>query len=154
MAFQGGLNRQASKRGSTKINILVIFMVLVFVVILSTAILAALIIPKFAGKADDAKIAKARADIATMASLTKQYRLDTDQYPTTSQGLKALHAQPAGVKNWRGPYMGEVPPDPWGHPYIYQKPGPKGEDFLITSYGADGLPGGSGPNADITSNAL
>jgi general secretion pathway protein G len=124
------------------------------VVILIISILAALIIPKLVGKTDDAKIAKAKSDISTMASLIEAYRLDTGQYPSTDQGLEALHTPPTGVNNYKGPYMGEIPLDPWGNQYQYVSPGPNGEDFLITSYGADGQPGGDGPNADITNDDL
>jgi general secretion pathway protein G len=45
----------------------------------------------------------------------------------------------------------QVPPDPWGRPYVFLAPGPDGEAFEIISYGADGEPGGEGENADISS---
>jgi general secretion pathway protein G len=55
--------------------------------------------------------------------------------------------------NWRGPYLRKaVPLDPWGATYVYLAPGeanPNGYDLL--SLGADGRPGGSGEDADITS---
>ncbi len=38
--------------------------------------------------------------------------------------------------------------DRWGHPYQYQV---SGEDYEILSYGQDGVPGGRGLNADISS---
>ena len=44
----------------------------------------------------------------------------------------------------------EVPPDPWGKPYIYKSPGDHGP-YDIISYGADGVPGGDGNNHDVTS---
>jgi len=37
--------------------------------------------------------------------------------------------------------------DAWHHPYIYSK---DGTNFLVTSYGRDGQPGGRGPDADLT----
>jgi len=57
-------------------------------------------------------------------------------------------------KKWKeGGYIEgrEVPKDPWGNPYYYVSPGPEGRDYVITSYGSDGEPGGTGKNADITS---
>ncbi len=44
-----------------------------------------------------------------------------------------------------------VPVDPWGHPYVYRY---NNEHSGVVSYGADGVPGGEGENADITSGGL
>ena len=71
---------------------------------------------------------------------------------STEQGLNALRVQPGDVNNWRGPYsQKDIPADPWQNEYVYESPGPNGQDFIIASYGADGAPGGEGDNADITS---
>jgi len=61
------------------------------------------------------------------------YRTDTGNYPTTAQGLRALVEQPAGVANWKGPYVksGAKLQDPWNTDYNYACPGnhnPKGYD--------------------------
>src|SRR5579875_2192196 len=122
------------------------------VVILILSILAALIIPRLVSRTSDAKIAAAKSDIATLSSLLQQYRVDNDKYPTTEDGLQALRVQPSDAPNWKGPYLTkDLPMDPWGNPYVYQSPGPSGQDYEIISYGADGAPGGDGDNADITS---
>ncbi|GAB4459660.1 MAG: type II secretion system major pseudopilin GspG [Armatimonadaceae bacterium] len=122
------------------------------VVILILAILAALIVPRVVGRTGDAKRAKAASDIATLSSLLSQYRLDNDSFPTTEDGLYALRVQPSDAQNWRGPYTSkDIPPDPWGNEYVYESPGPNGEDFIIISYGSDGAPGGEGEAADVTS---
>ena len=39
--------------------------------------------------------------------------------------------------------------DPWDRPYILRNPGEENFDFDITSYGADGEPGGEGENTDV-----
>ena len=58
--------------------------------------------------------------------------------------------KPADEPRWNGPYLQkDVPPDPWGHPYVYQTPGQQGE-FDLLSYGKDGQPGGEGDAADIS----
>jgi len=126
------------------------------VVILILSLLAALIIPKLIGHVDDAKVATAKSDIATLKSALQNYRLDNDKYPTTEEGLQALVVAPSDAPHWKGPYLDKsgVPNDPWGNPFTYQAPGPNGQDFLITSYGADGAPGGTGNDADITSDDL
>ena len=132
------------KRAFTLIEMLVVVLIL--------AILAALIVPRVVNRTSDAKRAKAASDIATLSSLLQQYRVDTDQFPTTEQGLNALRVQPGDVNGWRGPYtQKEISGDPWQNEYVYESPGPDGQDFIIASYGADGAPGGEGDNSDITS---
>lgn len=124
------------------------------VVILILSILAALIIPKLIGRTTDAKIAAAKSDISTLSSALEQYRIDNDKFPTSDDGgLEALVTAPSDATHWKGPYLekGAIPNDPWGHPYVYECPGPNGEDFLITCYGPDGQPGG---NDDITSDDI
>jgi len=102
------------------------------------------------GGSSSAKIAAAKADLATMSSAMQAFRLDCDRYPTNGERFDALLRGPKGLKDWKGPYMAKpVPLDPWGHPYVYRVPGPGGSDFCITSYGSDGDPGGSGDAADI-----
>ena len=54
-------------------------------------------------------------------------------------------------KNYRkGGYLDRIPKDPWGNAYVYVSPGSHG-DYDISSYGADGAPGGEGEDADINS---
>lgn len=73
---------------------------------------------------EKSEIKVARAQIDALEKALDQYRLDTGHYPTTEQGLNALMAKPASEARWAGPYMKKaVPPDPWGNPYQYRKPG-------------------------------
>jgi len=54
-----------------------------------------------------------------------EYRIDTGTFPTTEQGLEALMQKPASVSGWKGPYVEEIPEDPWKEPYQYKYPGEK-----------------------------
>ena len=132
------------RRGFTLIELLVVILIL--------AILAALVVPRFISRAEEAKRTKALTDITTLSGALQTYRLHVGRYPTTEEGLVSLRTQPADAKNWSGPYLEkDVPPDPWTNEYVYEYPGPGGEDtFSIMSYGADGQPGGEGLNADVT----
>jgi general secretion pathway protein G len=127
-----------------------LFEIMVVVVILG--LLATFIIPKIAGRPDEARVIKARSDIQTLETALDLYRLDNGTYPSTDQGLEALVERPNGEpipRNYRdGGYIKRLPPDPWKHPYQYLYPGDNGE-FDIFSYGADGKPGGEGVNAEI-----
>jgi len=131
-------------RGFTLIELMVVILIL--------AILAALIVPRVVGRQDDAKFGKARNDLAVMSGLLEQFRVDCDRYPTSEEGLQALRSAPQDANNWKGPYTTKpIPTDPWGNPYIYEFPGPNGDDsYLLMSYGADGVEGGDGNNRDIT----
>jgi len=42
-----------------------------------------------------------------------------------------------GIAAWNGPYLkgGNVPNDPWNHPYVYRSPGER-SPYEIVSYGA------------------
>ena len=122
------------------------------VVVVILGILAALIVPKIMSRPDEARIAAAKQDVATLAQALKLYKLDNLAYPTTDQGLQALVARPAAAPipvNWKsGGYLERLPKDPWGRDYRYLNPGRHGE-IDIYSLGADGEPGGEGNDADI-----
>lgn len=65
----------------------------------------------------------------------------------------ALARMPASHPwNWRGPYvLAPIPADPWRHPYVYRRDEDGGgEGYVLSSYGADHKPGGSGDSADVT----
>jgi general secretion pathway protein G len=136
------------RRGFTLIEIMVVITIL--------GILAALIVPRVVGRTDDARIAAAKQDIASLLQALKLYRLDNGAYPTTEQGLRALIAKPTLEPlppNWKqGGYLerSSVPKDPWGNEYRYLNPGLRGE-IDVFSYGRDGAPGGEGIDADIGS---
>ncbi len=120
------------------------------VVLAIIGMLAALIVPNVLDRADDARLTAARTDITNLTKALGMYRLDNQRYPTTEQGLQALVTRPAGVPpqaRWRQ-YLDKLPIDPWGQPYQYRSPGAHGE-MDVFSLGADGQPGGEGPQADI-----
>ncbi|MGB5421118.1 MAG: type II secretion system major pseudopilin GspG [Desulfobacterales bacterium] len=126
------------------------------VVVIILGILAMYIGPKLMGRTEQAKEVQTRVQIEGLETALKLYKLDNGTYPTTEQGLQALVERPETQnvqQNWRkGGYLekGKVPKDPWGNEFIYLSPGIQG-DYDITSYGADGVPGGEDENKDINS---
>lgn len=143
---------QAGERRDAGFSLLELMVV---VVILS--ILALVIVPRVIDRPDQARAARAQSDVAAIASAVNLYRLDNFRYPTTEQGLSALVAQPTTdpiPPNWAASgYMDRLPVDPWGTPYQYLSPGVHGA-FDIFSYGADGVAGGTGADADVGSWAV
>jgi general secretion pathway protein G len=135
-------------RGFTLIELMVVIVIL--------GILAGLIVPRIMGRPEEARRMKARVQVESMETALKLYKLDNGNYPTTEQGLQALVEAPAVgqlARAWReGGYLekGKVPQDPWGNDYVYLSPGVHG-DYDLTSYGADGEPGGEGKDEDINS---
>ena len=118
--------------------------------------LAMLVGPSILRNVGDANVTAAKSQIETFAVALDAYRLDTGTYPTTDEGLSALRVQPitgTARLGWRGPYLRKtVPLDPWGRPYVYTAPGVHNPDsYDLYTLGKDGLPGGDGENADITS---
>lgn len=138
------LSRRLRVHGFTLIELMVVLVII--------GVLAALIVPNVLDRADDARVTAARTDVNNLMQALKLYRLDNQRYPAADQGLEALVRKPTTgtiPPNWR-PYLEKLPNDPWGRPYQFVNPGVKGE-IDVFSFGADGQPGGEGPNADVGS---
>lgn len=121
------------------------------VVVVIIGLLAGLVAPRYFDQVGKTNTKIAKAQIDSLEKALDQYRLDVGSYPTSEQGLLALNTKPSNVEKWQGPYLKKaVPPDPWGRPYRYKSPGDH-SDYDIFSYGADGQPGGTNENADVTS---
>jgi general secretion pathway protein G len=129
------LARRAA-RGFTLVELLLVLVIL--------AVLAAVVVPKFTKRSEQARIAAATTDISSLGVALDSFEVDVGRYPSSDEGLKALVEQPSNAKDWKGPYLKRaVVNDPWGHPYIYRAPGshnPSGYDLY--SYGPDGQEGG------------
>lgn len=124
------------------------------VVVVIMSILALVIVPRIIDRPDQARVARVQSDLSTLVNAVNLYRLDNLRYPTTEQGLQALVSAPLSEpvpENFaQGGYIDRLPEDPWGKPYQYLSPGVHG-DFDIFTFGADGVSGGSGVDADIGS---
>jgi general secretion pathway protein G len=119
----------------------------IMVVVIIIGILAALVIPRFAGRTEQAKAAAAKTQIDSYFSTAlDMYEADNGSYPSTEQGLQALRMQPStdpAPKNWKGPYLKkDIPLDPWGNAYVYAYPGTHSTNgYDLYSYGPDGQDG-------------
>lgn len=115
------------------------------------ALLAGLVAPALFSNVSDAKVAAAKADLATIGLALEAYALTSGSYPTVAEGLTALVSPPGDASAWRGPYLkGGVPLDPWGAPYVYMYPGVENvHSYDLFTRGKDGKDGGTGEAADV-----
>lgn len=119
---------------------------LLVVVILGA--LAAMVVPRLAGRAEMARKAEARAEIGNFETGLDMFELSNGRYPGTEDGLLALWEKPTWAEDWDGPYLKKkVGPDPWNRSYEYICPGEQGVDYDLYSLGSDGE---KGTDDDIT----
>ncbi len=137
------------KRAVLSENSFTLIELMIVVVILG--ILAAIIVPKFLGREEQARRVATKVQIKNFESALAMFKLDNGFYPATEEGLQALVEKPVTGRvlgNWKQ-YLPKVPKDPWGNNYVYISPGMDGRDYDIISFGQDGEEGGEGNNADI-----
>ena len=139
-------------RGFTLVEILVVLAII--------SLLAGVVLVNVAPNLMMGQQATAKAQIKEFSSALATYQLAHGTYPTQQQGLEALvrkpDREPVPANYPAGGYLAtrNLPLDPWKRPYLYLVPGRRNEPFEIFTYGADGEPGGSGADADISSSSL
>lgn len=136
-----------SKKGFTIVEILV--------VIILISLIATVIVPKMFKGIGEQKARLTKAKMATLETAVQRFYLDCERYPDDSEGLEALLTPPSGLEDfWKGPYLKASDLlDAWKNPYIYVANGTINPgSFDLISYGADGVEGGEGDNADIVND--
>lgn len=116
----------------------------VLIVIAIIGVLSTLTVVAVSTAREKAKIAKAQHDIDTIYTAMSQLMIDTGEWPghqtaeeiNTGNGneLWDLTTGGAGILltdglylNWAGPYMGNIPMDPWGNYYFFDT------DYYLTA---------------------
>jgi len=104
-------------------------------VVIIIGILAGLVVPRLAGRAEKARKIAAKADVeVNIPQALDLYEMDTGSYP---ENLEDLVNGPAGEENWDGPYIKKTPKDPWGQAYHYKYPSERSIDYDLASKGND-----------------
>ncbi|HEX9779842.1 MAG TPA: type II secretion system major pseudopilin GspG [bacterium] len=136
-ASQGStlLRRASTKAGFTLVEVMLVVMII--------GVLAAMVVPRLPGRARQAKIARATADLAAIGVALDLYELDVGRYPESLEALVDREPPPeVDPAQWNGPYLrGGVPNDPWGRPYVYSRVSQHHQDYDLMSFGPDGQPG-------------
>jgi general secretion pathway protein G len=123
------------ERGFTLVELLLVLVIL--------ATLAAIVVPKFAGRSEQARETAASTQISNFEIVLDAFEVDNGTYPKGSKGLADLVEKPSYAQDWRGPYMKEIPLDPWGNEYVYEFPGKHNDNgYDLYSLGPDGRAGG------------
>lgn len=123
-------------------------MVELLLVLAILATLAAIVVPKFTGRSEQARVTAAQTEISSVELALDAFEVDNGYYPTGDDGLLDLFEDPGDAPNWRGPYLKKpVTNDPWQRPYIYECPGSQNRNgYDLMSVGPDGR---SGTDDDI-----
>ena len=132
-----GKRRRGGREGFTLIELLLVLVIL--------ATLAAIVVPKFTKRSEQARVTAAHTDIANLEVALDSFEVDCGRYPTTEEGLRPLLEPPSDVQNWKGPYLKKgLPKDQWGNPYVYRCPGQHNvNSYDLYSFGPDGQEGGA-----------
>lgn len=112
-------------------------------VVIIIGVLSAMVVPRLAGRSEQARVQAAKTDINSSIPLALDlYEMDTGSYPDDLDSLRSRPAQDG--ENWRGPYLKKKPVDPWSRPYLYKFPGEHNrEGYDLYSLGKDGQAGTS-----------
>jgi len=108
-------------------------------VVIIIGILSAMVVPRLAGRSEQARVQAAKTDINSSLPLSLDlYEMDMGSFP---ESLEDLRTRPSSSENWRGPYLKRKPVDPWSRPYLYKFPGEHNQDgYDLYSSGKDGQP--------------
>ena len=131
MKIKDKIHPTSGQSAFTLVELLLVLMIL--------GILAAIVIPKFSGRSEQAKEQAAATQISNFSTAINNYEVDNSGYP---KSLGDLIVAPRDAQNWHGPYIQSdtVPKDPWGNDYIYKFPGSHNPTFFDLS--SAGPPGG------------
>ena len=136
-------NLATRQRGFTLVEMLLVLVIL--------ATLAAVVVPKFAGRSKQAKVTATKSQISNLEIAIDSFEIDMGYFPKAGKDLRDLVEEPNSnnVQDWQGPYlkMG-IPRDPWGSEYVYNYPGKMNiGSYDISSGGPDMK---TGTDDDIT----
>ena len=144
MSHHSSATRSSRRRGMTLVEVLAVVVIL--------GLLAGTLAVGFSGAFSEGRTELARTGVVIVMERVEMYNTSTGSYPSPSEGLSVLSGSEAIGRSF------ELTPDqltdPWGRTYLYISPASDGAAYEIVTYGADGQPGGTGEDQDISSRNL
>jgi len=134
-----------NERGLTLIEIMVVLTIL--------GIMGTIVAVNVLGSVGDAKASTTVQSIANIEQALTMFKLRYSRYPNGGEGLAALVNPPVAPNGTQSePLLKEEPKDGWGVAFQYFQPATScNQPYEIRSLGGDGVEGGSGSNADVSS---
>jgi general secretion pathway protein G len=133
MSRKSNHRKRIGETGITLIEMLVVITII--------ALFSAVAYQRLAPAVEQGRKTAAKTQIESLAAALQRFNLEKGRFPTQEEGLNSVRE-----------YLSkDIPPDPWGNPYVYRFPGEHGPEPDILCYGSDGQPGGEDLAADIVS---
>lgn len=122
-------SRMQNPHGFTMIELLLVLVII--------GILAALVVPKFTGRMEKAKIRATEAQLANFKTAITAFEIESGRFPRTDEGLDSLVEKPNDIDEW-SQQMEYIPKDPWGSKFVYVCPGRHNSSgYDLSSLGPD-----------------
>lgn len=131
------------KRGFSLVELMVVIAII--------GLLATVVTVSVIGQKEEADRTRVQSDMKAISDALDLHRLNVGNYPSSLEGLMS---NTINSNRWKGPYLKESPVDPWGNAYEFTAGSGRAGDYEITSYGADGAPGGVEVNEDLSSKTI
>lgn len=118
--------KTAAPKGMTLLEIMIVIAII--------GLVASVVVVAVMNNFERAKVNATRLKINEIKKACDLYKIEAGDYPSQSEGLRALTSPPGG-----GPaYLKETPKDPWGQEFVYFNPARGGGAGIeIISKGAD-----------------
>lgn len=136
------LKKNSARRAMTLVELLAVLVIL--------GLVAGVFTVSIAGRFNQSKQELAKSQLGLIDGQVQTYYTQKSAWPPTDRGLGVLTGPEASPSD--AFYMTEDQLlDPWGNRFYIIVPGPDGHPYELVSYGADGQPGGTNENADLSS---
>jgi general secretion pathway protein G len=131
--------RTNRRNGRTRWPVRAFTLVELLLVLVILAVLAMVVVPKFTGRSEQARVAAAGTGLSNIRTQLDAFEVDYGRFPDS---LDALVSPPATATTQRPPYFDKLPIDPWGNPFVYRCPGTRNASgYDLYSWGPDGREG-------------